>query len=452
MRLLILACAFAFQTFLSAQAQVLWRAADHVTPGGLAFRYVQLPRGQTQAIQFGWKDGFAARQPNGKGIAVFGPALIMQGPKGASRTEFVEDVKDAQAQLYLASTPQHTIGGVFAPPDKFAAALNLMAKTLADPAMDAARLEDLRKAHLAAIAQAARQPILIANRVGAHFLWDEGPMLGWTKEDPANFTATSLAQIEDWRRSVLTRKGLVIAAAGPASADEAAVQIDKLFAGLPVTGAELPEPIFARKEVSGAVLIEADVAQTMLLIGGWSAFENGKEQTMAFISARALQARLHREVREKLGATYGVTAQTVSLISQPVVFSMNSMVAHERAIEALDVIRKEHQRFLVDGLSQNELDSERQRLSTEYNESMRRPPAVATLLRGALFDGQTPDYIENFLHYIAAFSLVEVNAILKKRLAGKPIATIVVAPRGAGFSDFCLIQEVEKAKTCPALR
>ena len=452
MRLFILAFAFVFQTLFSADAQVLWRAADHVTPGGLAFRYVQLPRGQTQSIQFGWKDGFAARQPNGKGIAVFGPALIMQGPKGVSRTEFMEDVKDAQAQLYLASTPQHTIGGVFAPPNKFDAALDLMAETLANPAMDAARLEDIRKVHLAAVAQAARQPLLIANRVGAHFLWEEGPMLGWTKEDPANFTATSLVQIEDWRRSVLTRKGLVIAAAGPASADEAAAQIDELFAGLPVTDAELPVPIFSRKEASGAILIEADVAQTMLLIGGWSAFESGTEQSMAVLSALALQARLHRELREKLGATYGASAQTVSLISQPVVFSMNSMVAHERAIEALDVMRREHQKFLVDGLSQNELDSERQRLTTEFNEIIRRPPAVAALLRDALFDGQPPDYIETFPQRLATFSLGEVNAILKKRLAGKAVATVVVAPRGTGFSDFCLIREVEAAKNCPALR
>ncbi len=448
MRLLIFAFALVLQTFAPADAQVLWRAADHMTPGGLAFRYVQLPRGQTQSIQFGWKDGFAARQANGKGIAVFGPALIMQGPKGVNRAEFVEDVKDTQGQIYIASTPEHTIGGLFAPADKFNAALRLMAKTISDPAMDSARLEDLRKAHLAAIAQAARQPGLIANRVGAHFLWEEGPMLGWTKEDPAHFTTTSLAQIEEWRRSVLTRKGLVIAAAGPASPEEAAAQIDELFAGLPLTGPELSAPVFARRSASGAVLIEADVPQTMILIGGWSAFEKGAEQSMAVLAAQALQARLHREVREKLGATYGAAAQAVPIISQPVVFSMNSMVAHERVIEALDVMRKEHQKFLTDGLSQNELDSERQRLTTEFQEIIRRPPAVATLLRGALLDGQSADYVETFPQRLAAFTLVDVNAVLKKGLAGKAVSTVVVAPKGPGFAGFCVIREVEQVNGC----
>jgi zinc protease len=376
----------------------------------------------------------------------------MQGPKGANRAEFVEDIKDTLGQIYLASTPEYTIGGLFAPPDKFNAALRLMAKTLADPAMGSARLEDLRKAQLAAVAQAARQPGLIANRIGAHFLWEEGPMLGWTKEDPANFTTTSLAQIEDWRRSVLTRKGLVIAAAGPASPEQAAAQIDELFAGLPLAGPELSAPVFTRRSVSGAVLIEADVPQTMILIGGWSAFERGTEQSMAVLAARALQARLHRELREKLGATYGATAQTVSLISQPVVFSMNSMVAHERAIEALDVMRKEHQKFLADGLSQNELDSERQRLSTEFQENIRRPPAVATLLRGALFDGQPADYVETFPQRLAAFTLVDINAILKKGLAGKAVGTVVVAPKGREFSGFCAIGEIEQVNGCKLSR
>jgi len=73
-------------------------------------------------------------------------------------------------------------------------------------------------------------------------------------------------------------------------------------------------------------------------------------------------------------------------------------------------------------------------------------PAVATWLHVALFDGRPPNYIETFPQRLAAFSLVEVNAILRKRLAGKAVATVVVAPRGAGFSDFCLIREVEAAR------
>lgn len=452
MRYLIATLLFVLAVLSPATAQVLWRAADHVTPGGLAFRYVQLPRGQTQAIQFGWRDGWAARKSNGKGIAVFGPALVMQGPKGSNRAEFVEDVKDTQGQMYLASTPEHTIGGVFAPPQKFQAALQLMAKTLADPAMDPARLEELRRTHLAAITQAERQPQLLANRVGAHLLWEDGPMLGWTKDDPAHFSGTSLAEIDEWRRAVLTSKGLIIAAAGPATAEEAALQIDELFAGLPTHGPELPAPAFERKAAKGSVLIEADVPQTMILIGGWSGFERGREQSVAVLAARALQQRLHREVREKLGATYGATAQTVSLIAQPVVFSLNSMVAHERAIEALDVMRKEHQKFLADGLSQNELDSERQRLRTEFEESVRRPPAVATLLRGALFDGQPANYIETFPDRLAAFSLAEVNAVLKKGLAGNTAGTVIVAPKAAGFSGFCVIKAVADVKACANIR
>lgn len=452
MRILIATFLFVLAVLNPASAQVLWRAADHVTPSGLAFRYVQLPRGQTQSIQFGWKDGWAAQRANGKGIAVFGPALVMQGPKGSNRAEFVEDVKDTQGQMYIASTPEYTIGGVFAPPQKFPAALKLFAKTLSNPAMDPARLEDLRKVHLAAITQAERQPLMLANRVGAHLQWEDSPILGWTKDDPFHFTGTSLAEIEDWRRAVLTRKGLVIAAAGPATAEQAALHIDELFVDLPPTGNELPAPVFPRKPAKDAVLIEADVPQTVILMGGWSSFDRGLDQTIALVAARALQQRLHRELREKLGATYAAAAQVVPLIAEPLIFSLHSMVAHDRAIEALATMRKEHQKFLADGLSENELDSERQRLRTEFNEGIRRPPAVANLLRGALFEGHPPDFIETFPDRLAALTLVEVNAGLKKGLAGNSVGTVIVAPKGDGFSGFCVIKAVEAVKTCPNTR
>jgi hypothetical protein len=47
---------------------------------------------------------------------------------------------------------------------------------------------------------------------------------------------------------------------------------------------------------------------------------------------------------------------------------------------------------------------------------IRRPPAVANLLRSALLEGRAPDFLEAFPDRLAGLTLVEVNAGVKKGL------------------------------------
>ena len=100
---------------------------DHVTPGGLSFRYAHMPEEKNQAINFGWRDGYALGHKAGQGLAIFGPSLILQGPKGIARAEFVEDVKDLQARMGLSSALDYTAGSLSAAVEKFGESVELFA-------------------------------------------------------------------------------------------------------------------------------------------------------------------------------------------------------------------------------------------------------------------------------------------------------------------------------------
>ncbi len=216
----------------------------------------------------------------------------------------------------------------------------------------------------------------------------------------------------------------------------------------PAKGQAGERPSLLRKDISVTVLLEANVPQTMIVIGGWSGFGKGSDQMVGVIGARALQKRLFHEIRENMGAKYGVSAQLVPLIADPIIFSMTISVAHDRAAEVLSIMHREHKKFLTDGISQNELDAERLALRTESEEAFRRPPQAAAFLRDAVLSGQPSNYVETFMDRLSALSLAETNSVLKSRLADRKISAIVVAPTVGQLPGNCTIKTVEEISQC----
>lgn len=421
---------------------------DHVTPSGLAFRYVHMPEAQEQTIQFGWRDGLAFARNQGQGLAVLGPSLVLQGPKGMSRGEFAEDLKDLQARLSLQSSPSYTMGGVNAPHAKFGDAIELFAKVLAEPALDGGRLDELRKQYQASLRQQAANAGALAHRVAAQLLHGDSALRDWHGGSPAVYDDVTVEDVAAWRASVFVREGLVIASAGPFTPQQAAEQIDRLFASLPAKGTALSQPGFARAETSKSVVLETTAPQTHLLVIGWTGFKPDHELVSGQIAARVLRARLFKAVRERLGASYGASAQLLSPVESPYLLSFSAAVAHDKGVEALAAMKAEFEGFVAKGITAAELDAEKSKLASEIGEMFRRPPNVAALLRNAQLTGRPADHVTTAMQRMRAVTQDMVNGAIAMHLGGKAFLTLIVAPAGAGFQADCTLKAVEEAARC----
>ncbi len=421
---------------------------DHVTPGGLSFRYAHLPDAQEQTIQFGWRDGFAFGRAKGQGLSSLGPNLILQGPKGMSRGEFAEDLKDFRARLSLVSSPSYTMGGVVAPHGKIADAIALFAKVLAEPALEPARLEELRQQYRASLRQQSSNASVLAHRTSAYLLHGDSPLLDWHAGSPAVYDDVSVEDIAAWRSAVFAREGLMISAAGRLPPDDIGEQIDKLFAGLPARGKDFKRGEFARAEVQKTAVLEKTAPQTQLLIIGWTGFKPDHELAAGQVAARVLRLRLFKAVREKLGASYGASAQLLSPVETPYILSLSAAVAHEKGVEALAAMRAEFAAMIDKGITADELSAEQSKLTSELQEAFRRPSSIASLLRNAQLTGRPADHVATALQRVAALSVETVNAAILANLKGKSFVTVVVTPQASGFTSDCAITQVEEAARC----
>ena len=84
-------------------------------PAGLSSATCHMPERSFQALHFAWKDGTAVALAGNGGAASLGTALIMEGPRGLSRSAMIEEFRDLQATANLGATVSLMQGNLTAP-------------------------------------------------------------------------------------------------------------------------------------------------------------------------------------------------------------------------------------------------------------------------------------------------------------------------------------------------
>lgn len=421
---------------------------SHKTPGGIAFRHAHMPRAQMQAIQFGWKNGHALMLPGGGAISSLGAVLMLQGPRGMARGEFVEDTKDLQARMQLSASAQFTQGGIIAPPDKFDATVDLFARVLSEPALNPAHLDEIRQNSLLGHRRLTTTPTSIPARAAASLALAPGPLRTWALGDPGAIGKVRIEDIDAWRKAILVREGLVVSVAGPHTPEVAAAQIDRLFAGLPATGtrvgAVVPPEVLSAK----TLVVEMPTPQTILHFSVSSRFMSTPESTRGSLAMNILRQRIFDAVRTKLGASYGATAQLSAYAREPMHVSVQAAVDHEKAAEALEAMRAQYKAFVTEGVTPQELEPEKTKLISSFREQMRQAGGVAQAVRLMMFSGYRMDFLATNVARIESMTAGEVNDDISEKLAGFPVLTVIVAPSAAPFKADCVVKSLAEIARC----
>ncbi len=285
---------------------------------------------------------------------------MMQGPRGSTRSAMLEDLRDLQAGMGLRAGTRFTVGALSAPPAKFAAAAQILARVLADPALPEDKLRQFQRNLVLTSRQAEHNTETLGLRLFQRLVFGDSPYWRFIGGDPSVYERISKADIEGWRRDVLVRDGLSLMVAGPMPAAEVADLLDRIFAGLPQSGRPGAE---VRPELRSpgklVVLEKKNVVQTVIVAGAPTALESTPdalrtELAVAVLGRGAANSRLGRAVRGRLGATYGVTVALQSASPGPFLLVIRTPVANDKAQAALAAIREEYALFAAEGVTEAE--------------------------------------------------------------------------------------------------
>jgi zinc protease len=430
-----------------AQAKV----GEHRSPAGIPFCHISIPGDVTHALSFAWTGDYSLAPAGKEGIVALGPRLILEGgSRTMSESERIELLKDLQATLSLAGSAHFTRGGLTAPKARFAEAAGLLADLLANPKLPADKLVLLKRNIAAASRQALVSPEATAARLFLRLTLD-GALQRILSIDPAAYEKVEVADIEAWRRMVLGRSSVTIASAGPLGPDEVAVEIDRIFAGLPSVGQSLG----ARPEMRSngkLVVLERASAQTAIFAGGPSTWVSEPDTLPGTVAVRALgsgfSSRLTKAVREGLGATYGIRAGFQQVHPKAFTMIISTAVDSTKAAAALAAIRKEYASLRAEGVAETEVEPIKAKLIAEAREQLRRAPAIAQRLRELTLAGFPIDYLSTYEAQVQALTVATVNEGIRMRFPTEPLTVVVVAPSADGFGADCVIKAAEEISRC----
>jgi len=423
------------------------------TPSGLVFRHAHMPNDSQQAIGFAWKDGTAIGLPGKEALAVLAPALMMEGPSGSTRSATLEDLRDLQAAMGLSAGSSFAQGSLSAPRAKFAAAAQILARVLADPALPEDKLRQAQRSLALSSQQAEQNAETLGLRLFQRLVLGNGPHWRLSGADPTIYERISKADIEAWRRDVLVREGLMLVAAGPMEAAEIASVLDRVFARLPLTG-RLPAASRPVLQATGKlVVLEKAVVQTVIVAGAPTTLSVTPDLVRAELAVEVLgrgsaASRLGRAVRGRLGATYGISAVLQASAAGTRTLLIRTPVANDKAKPALDAIREEYAMFAAEGVTEEEIEPLKTAAITRHQERLRRAPAVASTLIGMALNSFPDDYLATHEARIRSISRAAVNEDIRNSLPKPPLTTVIVAPSADGLGADCVIKAVAEIARC----
>lgn len=422
------------------------------TPSGLAFRYAHMPDDTYQAISFAWWDGTAVAVPGKEALPALATALMMEGPKGLSRSAMLEDLRDLQAGMALNAGANYTHGALSAPRAKFSAAAQMLARVLTDPELPDAKLAETQRNRVIGSQQGTQDAETLAQWLFQRLIVGDGPYWRLSGTDPAIYGRVTKADIEAWRRDVLVRDSLMLVAAGPMEPAEIGRELDRIFAGLPATG-KRPERVKPTLRSTGKlVVLEKPVVQTAVVVGAPTTLSVTPDLFRAEMGVevltRAFSGRLYLAVRERLGAAYGVSAALQQSDVEARTLVIRTPVANDKAKAVLAAIRDEYANYVAEGATDAEIEPLKTIRVTRHQEQMRRATSVSTALLSATLYGYPADYLTTLEARIRAVTRAAVNQDILAGLPKPPLTAVLVAPSAEGFGADCIIKALAEIARC----
>ena len=395
------------QEITTAQGIKAWLVEDYAVP--------------LLAMEFALKGG-AAHDPTGKaGAASMLAALLDEGAGDHDSAAFQQALDEKAIELSFNCERDHISGRLRTLIRHVDRAGELLKLALNAPRLDEAPIARVREQLSAGLRHEMHDPAAMAGNA-----WRLRTFPGHPYGLSTTGTLESLIGIDRADLTALARRLITRAAL-----------IDTVFADLPASGDLAPVAPASMAGVGGVEVIDLDVPQSTIRFGR-PAFARRDPDYMASVllthilgGGTGLSSRLFREVREKRGLAYSVSASVSTLDHGSYVYG-GTTTKNERALESLDVIKGEILDLAQNGPNAEELDKGKKYLIGSYPLRFDTSSKIAGQLVHIQLDGLGPEWLIERNGQIARVTMAEAKRVAE-RLYGDGALGVAMVGRPAGM-------------------
>ncbi|MCB1380126.1 MAG: insulinase family protein [Alphaproteobacteria bacterium] len=405
------------------------------SPGGIKAWLVEEHSIPLMALNFSFRSG-ATSDPQGRaGLANFLSGMLDEGAEDIDSATFQKRRDELAFRMSFDAGRDFFEGAFQTLTRNRDPSVELLRKAITAPRFDAAPLDRVRQQILVGLQAKADDPQRIASTAWMALALGDDPYAADTDGTAATVAAITAEDLQAAHARIFDRGTLQVSAVGDISAAELGPMLDRIFGGLARGDPQPGRPIIAGFTTRpGLKVVPRDIPQSVIVFGHEGPLRDDPAFIPAFVMSEILggsfEAWLTREIREKRGLTYGVSAG-LSPLRRLGLFVGSLSTRNEKAAEAFDLVKSTMRRMVEEGPSQKELDDAKTFLTGSYALRFTSSMAIAGQLLGLQQQGLAHDYIARRNDLIAAVTLDQVQAEAKRLLhPDRLTVTVVGRPEG----------------------
>ena len=404
------------------------------SPGGITAWLVEEKSLPIIAIRFGFDGGSTQEAAGKEGTAGLLAAMLDQGAGDLGGPAYQKQIEKLSVRLAFDSDRDTFFGNFETLTKNLAKGTELLRLALTSPLIEPAILERTRAQLLARAGFEAGDNNKLANAQ-----WMAQSFAGHTyaraiSGTPESLKAVTRDDLLDYRKRVMARKTLRVAAVGDIDAATLGKVLDEVFGGLPpdpqLTAVADVEP----KAVAKPSVVDVEGPQSVTIFGKRGLMRNDPDYYAGLVLSQLLgggssDARLVREVREKRGLTYWIYTLLYNFKHANMLIggfaSPNKDVA-----TSLELVRAEFKALADKGPNQEEVDAAKSYLIGSFVLSLDSNTKIAEQMLRAQLQGQGPDFVDARKAGLAKVTRADVarvarslldTADLSVAIAGQPV-------------------------------
>ena len=427
MKRFVLALTVLFAATTAARAEIDIEVVE--TPGGVTAWLVEEPSIPFVSLELRFRGGASLDEPGKRGATNLMTGLLEEGAGDLDARAFAEATEGLAASFdYDVGDDTVSVSARFLTENRDEA-VALLRKTLIAPRFDADSIERVRGQVISGIRSDAKDPNEIAIATFDRMAFGDHPYGTPYEGSVESVAALTRDDLVTAHRNALARDRVFVAAAGDISAEELSALLDDLLAGLPETGAPLPEDVAVETE-AGVTVVPFDTPQSVAVFGHDGIAFDDPDFFAAFVlnqvlGAGGFESRLMEEVREKRGLTYGIYSY-LSTRDHADLYLGSFASANERIADAVQVVRDEWEKMAREGVTEDELERAKTYLTGAYPLRFDGNGPIARILVNMQVDGMPVDYVTTRNDRIEAVTRDDIARVAGELLDPDALHFVVV--------------------------
>lgn len=426
------------------------------SPNGQKFSFLQRPDAKIVAIQLAFPMDWVLQAGHNPYVPQIAAEVMMTGgAEGYGPAEILETMQDLDAQAFL--YPQFTAlrGGLNVAPENLDQVITLANAVLRAPTFDETWMGRSTEGLIARTTEARTIPAKQGyEALRLAMMGDTAYTAAQSLAAPALLAQVTADMARQWHKQTVVAGRVVVAVAGPISAEKAGQAVDALLAGLDTATGDFSEPKAAPYQPRQVLLHIPQAKKTTLTLLSPIPPTGGPDDISDLVGAMVLgaddQAVLFEEIRTKLRATYGLRIALDNYARKSRVFVVTGDVDTAKTAQVRDVVQQAYTK-MAQGLQDAALiERHKSAILGGLSDWHNNTTALAKNMVEAVLDGQDPMTVTKIADLINRVTPLRIQERWQKDYAkAEDLMIFAVSPAADALPGACVITDARQVLTCP---